>query len=59
MLAYSDELVALAEAVEREDKRALQRFNARIPRHTEIARMAEAAEEMKFMGYNLGVIAEE
>ena len=59
MLAYSDELLLLAAAVERGDKTALQRFNEQIPRHTEIARMAEAAEEMKFMGYNLGVLGQE
>jgi len=59
MLAYSQELLDLAAALERGDKTALQRFNEQIPRHTEIARMAEAAEEMKHMGYNLGVLAEE
>ena len=59
MLAYSARAPPLAAAVERGDRTALQRFNEQIPRHTEIARMAEAAEEMKYMGYNLGVIGQE
>jgi thiamine biosynthesis lipoprotein ApbE len=59
MLAYSVELLDLVQALERGDKRALHRYNARIPRSREIERMAEAAEEMKFMGYDLGVIAKE
>jgi hypothetical protein len=59
MLALSVELDGLVQALDRGDRRALQRYNARIPRNTEIERMAEAAEEMKFMGYNLGVLAQE
>jgi thiamine biosynthesis lipoprotein ApbE len=59
MLAYSAELLDLAAALRRGDTQALQRFNARIPHNEAIERMAEAAEEMKYMGYDLGAIAEE
>ena len=59
MLALSVELDGLVQALDRGQKRALQRYNARIPRNKEIERMAEAAEEMKFMGYDLGVLAQE
>ena len=59
MLALSVELDGLVLALDRGNKRALQRYNAHIPQNKEIERMAEAAEEMKHMGYNLGVIAEE
>jgi hypothetical protein len=59
MREYADDLDELREAAERGDQAAVQKFNSGIPRNEAVGRMAEAAEEMKFKGYDLGPIAEE
>jgi hypothetical protein len=46
-------------AAERGDAAAVERFNKEIANNEAVGRMAEAAEEMKFKGYDLGRIAEE
>ncbi len=59
MREYARDLDELREAAERVDLRAVEKFNDRLPENEAIKRMAEAAEEMKFKGYDLGAIAEE
>jgi hypothetical protein len=59
MREYGDDLDELREAAERGDEAAVQKFNSEISRNEAVERMAEAAEEMKFKGYDLGPIAEE
>ncbi len=59
MRAYAEDLDELREAAERQDAAAIQRFNERLPTNRNVERIAEAAEEMKFKGYDLGPIAEE
>jgi hypothetical protein len=57
--AYADDLEELKEAAERGDRKAIARFNNGVRNNPAIARIAEAAEEMKEKQYDLGPIAEE
>jgi hypothetical protein len=59
MRAYADDLEELRRAAELGDSVAVTRFNESIPRNPAVLQIAEAAEEMKFEGYDLGPIAEE
>jgi hypothetical protein len=59
MRRYADDLDRLRNAVESGDQRTIDDFNARIAQNEAVEQMAEAAEEMKFKGYDLGQIAEE
>jgi hypothetical protein len=59
MRAYADDLDVLREAAERGDERAIASFNERVGENAAVKRIAEAAERMKFKGYDLGQIAEE
>jgi uncharacterized protein DUF7018 len=59
MREYANDLDELHEAAGRGDQAAVQKFNSAIARNEAVERMAEAAEEMKFKGYDLGPIAEE
>jgi hypothetical protein len=56
---YADDLDPLHEAAERGDLQAIEAFNARIAGNKAIQRIAEAAEEMKHKGYEVGPIGEE
>jgi hypothetical protein len=57
--AYADDLVRLVNAAERGDERTVEDFNARVATNASVEQIAEAAERMKFKGYDLGTIAEE
>ncbi len=57
--ADADDLDELLAAAERQDAAAIRRFNESLATNPNVERIAEAAEEMKFKGYNLGPIAEE
>jgi hypothetical protein len=59
MREYADDLDELRAAAERGDRASIQKFNSSIAHNEAVERMAEAAEEMKFKGYDLGPIAEE
>ena len=59
MRAYADDLEVLRVAAKRGDSVGVTRFNQSIPQNTSVLQIAEAAEEMKFEGYDLGPIAEE
>jgi hypothetical protein len=59
MRAYADDLEELRGAAERGDSAGVARFNQSIPQNTAVREIAEAAEEMKFEGYDLGPISEE
>jgi hypothetical protein len=59
MRRYADDLDRLRNAAERGDQRTVADFNARLPQNEAVEQMAEAAEAMKFKGYDLGQIAEE
>ena len=59
MRRYADDLDRLRNAAESGDQRTIDDFNARIAQNEAVEQMAEAAEEMKFKGYDLGQIAEE
>jgi hypothetical protein len=59
MRAYADDLDALREAAERNDAVGVQEFNQGIAQNAAVRQIAEAAEEMKFEGYDLGPIAED
>jgi PBP1b-binding outer membrane lipoprotein LpoB len=59
MRRYADDLDRLRNAAERGDSRTIDDFNARIAQNEAVEQMAEAAERMKFKGYDLGQIAEE
>jgi hypothetical protein len=59
MREYADDLDGLREAAERGDRASIEKFNSGIAHNEAVERMAEAAEEMKFKGYDLGPIAEE
>lgn len=59
MRRYADDLDRLRNAAENGDQRTIDDFNARIAQNEAVEQMAEAAEEMKFKGYDLGQIAEE
>ncbi|HXF97983.1 MAG TPA: hypothetical protein VNJ46_05150 [Gaiellaceae bacterium] len=56
---YADDLDPVREAAERGDRAAVDAFNAAIASNESVERIAEAAEEMKVKGYDLGPIAEE
>jgi hypothetical protein len=56
---YADELERLRNAAERGDQRTIDDFNARIPQLESLRSVMEAAESLKFQGYDLGPIAEE
>jgi septal ring factor EnvC (AmiA/AmiB activator) len=59
MRRYADDLDRLRNAAESGDGRTIEDFNARIAQNEAVEQMAEAAERMKFKGYDLGQIAEE
>ena len=56
---YADELERLRNAAERGDQRTIDDFNARVAERESLRQIMEAAESMKFKGYDLGPIAEE
>jgi prephenate dehydrogenase len=56
---YAEQLDELRAAVARGDRAAIRRFNSSLANNEAIERIAEAAEEMKREGYDLGPIAEE
>jgi hypothetical protein len=56
---YAEDLDALREAAERNDVNQITAFNERITDNEAIKRIAEAAEEMKHKGYDVGPIGEE
>lgn len=57
--AYASDLDRLRNAAESGDERTIEDFNARIAENDSVVLIAEAAESMKFKGYDLGQIAEE
>ena len=59
MRGFADDLDRLRNAAESGDQRTVDDFNARIAQNESVERIAEAAERMKFKGYDLGQIAEE
>jgi HAMP domain-containing protein len=59
MREYAGDLDELREAAERGDQQAIDAFNERIAKNEAVEQIAEAAEEMKFKGYDLGPIGEE
>lgn len=59
MRTYADDLEPLREAAERGDSGAIANFNSRVATNDAIVAMMEAAERMKFKGYDVGDIAEE
>ncbi len=59
MRRYADDLDRLRNAAIERDVRTVEDFNARIGQNEAVEQMAEAAERMKFKGYDLGQIAEE
>ena len=58
MREYADALDAAVRAASRNDRAALERFG-NVSTNPGVREMAEAAEEMKHKGYDLGPIAEE
>jgi hypothetical protein len=54
---YIHDLDELAAAARHGDAAAIEDFTARIPANEAVSQIAEAAEEMKFKGYDLGRIA--
>jgi hypothetical protein len=59
MRGYADDLDALREAATARDAAAIEEFNREVSDNESVEQMAEAAEEMKHKGYDLGAIAEE
>jgi soluble cytochrome b562 len=59
MREYAEQLDELIEAAAGGRQAAIDRFNAELANDKAVEQMAEAAEEMKFKGYDLGPIAEE
>jgi len=59
MRAYAGDLGRLLAALRNGDAGAVGEFNREIGENKAVEQMAEAAEEMKFKGYDLGRIAEE
>jgi hypothetical protein len=57
MRGYAEELDKLRRAAEAHDARAVAKFNARLPQDEAVERIAEAAEEIRQKGYDLGPIA--
>jgi methyl-accepting chemotaxis protein len=56
---YAEDLDELKDAAEQNDLQAIESFTERIPQNEAIERIAEAAEEMKHKGYDVGRIGEE
>jgi major membrane immunogen (membrane-anchored lipoprotein) len=56
---YADSLDRLRNAADRGDLQVIEDATARIADNEAVKQIAEAAEEMKFKGYDLGQIAEE
>ncbi len=56
---YADDLDELHEAAERNDLQAIEAFTEGIANNEAIEQIAEAAEEMKHKGYDVGLIGEE
>jgi len=56
---YGEDLDSVRDAAEKGDLAAIEKFNDAIGTNEAVERIAEAAEEMKFKGYDLGPIAEE
>ena len=56
---YADDLGDLRVAAERNDLKTITAFTDRIADNEAIHQIAEAAEEMKHKGYNVGAIGEE
>lgn len=56
---YADDLDDLREAAERNDLKTITAFADRIADNEAIHQIAEAAEEMKHKGYDVGAIGEE
>jgi energy-coupling factor transporter ATP-binding protein EcfA2 len=59
MREYAESLDGVRAAAERNDSVAIGQFNLGLDDNEAVEQMAEAAEEMKFKGYDLGRIAEE
>jgi soluble cytochrome b562 len=59
MRRYAESLDRLRNAAERGDLRAIEDASARITTNQGVLLIAEAAEKLKFKGYDLGQIAEE
>jgi predicted ribosome quality control (RQC) complex YloA/Tae2 family protein len=59
MRRYADSLDRLRNAAERGDLKVIEDATARIAENEAVEQIAEAAERMKFKGYDLGDIAEE
>jgi hypothetical protein len=59
MRRYADSLDRLRNAAERGDLRAIEDASSRITTNQGVVLIAEAAERLKFKGYDLGQIAEE
>ncbi len=59
MRRYAESLDRLRNAAERGDLRAIEDASSRIATNAGVVLIAEAAERMKFKGYDLGQIAEE
>jgi hypothetical protein len=59
MRRYADSLDRLRNAAERGDLEVIEDATARIAENEAVEQIAEAAERMKFKGYDLGDIAEE
>jgi hypothetical protein len=57
--AYADDLDELRDAAERNDSERVSEFNEELTENEAVEQIAEAAEEMKFKGYEVGRIAEE
>jgi hypothetical protein len=56
---YADELDRLRNAAERGDQATIDDFNAGVAERESVKQIMEAAESLKFKGYDLGDIAEE
>lgn len=54
---YADELDVVREAAERNERGRIAAFNAKVAASVPVSLIAEAAEEMRYKGYNLGPIA--
>jgi predicted nuclease with TOPRIM domain len=59
MRTYADDLETLRQAAEDGDSTAIASFNSRVATNDAIVAMMEAAERLKFKGYDVGDIAEE
>jgi uncharacterized protein YicC (UPF0701 family) len=59
MRDYAEQIEPLVEAARSGRRGVIDRFNVELAHNEAVEKMAEAAEEMKFKGYDLGPIAEE